>query len=121
MQRKIPAVAPLNVPSEVSYVGEDDSEFFTHIHGRKMNSMNQRYMLPADEDEVRVSLAFRRWCLVDLKYISRLIQRSELHHRMVQFLFGGLNYVGPVSELLTCDRGQRRPKVLDLGTGGGFW
>jgi len=100
MRRKLPAILPLNVPSEVSYVGEDDSEYFTEVHGRRVNSMNTRYMLPADADEIR---------------------RSELHHRMLQFLFAGKNYVGPVKEILTFDGGPRKPKVLDLGTGGGHW
>jgi len=40
---------------------------------------------------------------------------------MLQFLFAGKNYVGPVKEILTSDRGARKPKVLDLGTGGGNW
>ena len=60
---KSPLILPLNVPSEVSYVGEDDSEYFIEIHGRKINSMNLRYMLPADADEVRVGLK-----LISCKY-----------------------------------------------------
>jgi hypothetical protein len=40
---------------------------------------------------------------------------------MLQFLFAGKNYVGPVKEILTVDGGPRKPKVLDLGTGGGHW
>lgn len=38
---------------------------------------------------------------------------------MLQFLFAGKNYVGPIKEILTRDVG--RPRVLDLGTGGGLW
>jgi hypothetical protein len=38
---------------------------------------------------------------------------------MIQFLFAGNNYVGPVKEILT--GGPRKSKVLDLGTGGGHW
>jgi hypothetical protein len=38
---------------------------------------------------------------------------------MIQFLFAGKNYVGPVKEILT--GGPRKSKVLDLGTGGGHW
>jgi hypothetical protein len=56
MQQNTTLVLPLNVPSEVSYVGEDDSEYFIEVHGRRVNSMNTRYMLPADADEVRVIL-----------------------------------------------------------------
>lgn len=123
MRRKIPHILPLNVPSQVSYVGEDDSEYFTEIHGRKINSMNLRYMLPSDADEIRVSTR----SLIDISqrsYLSaQLFQRSELHHRMLQFLFGGRNYVGPVKDLLSSHRtqGPRKPKVLDLGTGSGNW
>jgi len=82
---------------EISYVGEDDSEFFRRVHGRALNTMNTRYMLPGDADEVR---------------------RSEIHHRMLQFLFEGKNHVGPVKEVLLS---HGHPRVLDLGTGGGIW
>ncbi|KIK96226.1 hypothetical protein PAXRUDRAFT_826169 [Paxillus rubicundulus Ve08.2h10] len=97
MRLNYPVVFPLN---EISYVGSDDSQFFKEIHGRKFNALSQRYMLPADEEEVR---------------------RSELQHKMLQFLFGGKNYVGPVKERLAPREGQERCRVLDLGTGGGFW
>lgn len=40
---------------------------------------------------------------------------------MVQFLFAGKNYVGPVKEVLSSDQGNRKTRVLDLGTGGGNW
>lgn len=37
---------------------------------------------------------------------------------MMQFVFNGKNYVGPVSEVL---HGGHQRRVLDLGTGGGCW
>jgi hypothetical protein len=116
MRLNYPVVFPLN---QISYVGEDDSQFFKEIHGRKFNALSQRYMLPADEEEVRVStpMSFRNPS--DPTFL--LIQRSELQHKMIQFLFGGKNYVGPVKERLTPREGQERCRVLDLGTGGGFW
>jgi hypothetical protein len=40
---------------------------------------------------------------------------------MIQFLFNGKNYVGPVADVLQPKEGQERCRVLDLGTGGGFW
>ncbi|KAF8892535.1 S-adenosyl-L-methionine-dependent methyltransferase [Infundibulicybe gibba] len=86
-----------SLPPEVSYLGDDDSDYFRHVHGRALNTLNFTYMLPADRDEVK---------------------RSELHHRMLQFVFGGRNYIGPVKEALQF--GEQR-RVLDLGTGGGFW
>ena len=50
-------------------------------------------------------------------------QRSELHHRLLQFLFSGKNYVGPVEDILTnnTNHDNHRRRVLDLGTGGGIW
>ncbi|EGO18631.1 hypothetical protein SERLADRAFT_403980, partial [Serpula lacrymans var. lacrymans S7.9] len=103
MRLNYPVVFPLN---QITYVGEDDSRFFCHLHGRKFNVLNTRYMLPSDEEEVR---------------------RSELHHRMLQFLFNGNNYVGPVKDVLSGTAREasggapERRRVLDLGTGGGFW
>ncbi|THU88391.1 S-adenosyl-L-methionine-dependent methyltransferase [Dendrothele bispora CBS 962.96] len=81
----------------VFYVGEDDSEFFRSLHGRRFNNLNHTYCLPADQDEVK---------------------RSELHQRMMQFVFSGRNYIGPVKEALQF--GQHR-RILDLGTGAGLW
>ncbi|EAU88498.2 hypothetical protein CC1G_04204 [Coprinopsis cinerea okayama7 len=62
-----------------------------------MSSVSSTYPLPVDDDEVK---------------------RSELHHRMMQFVFSGKNYVGPVKEALQF--GQKR-RILDLGTGSGQW
>ncbi|KAG1827210.1 S-adenosyl-L-methionine-dependent methyltransferase [Suillus subaureus] len=97
MRLNYPVIFPLN---QLTYVGEDDSQFFCQIHGRRFNTLSSRYMLPADEEEVR---------------------RSELQHKTIQFLFNGKNYVGPVADILKPKEGQERCRVLDLGTGGGFW
>ena len=43
------------MPAELHTVGDDDSDFFYPLHGRLLNKMNTTYMLPADDDEVRVS------------------------------------------------------------------
>ncbi|KAH0827166.1 hypothetical protein J3R83DRAFT_4857 [Lanmaoa asiatica] len=106
-------VFPLN---QITYVGEDDSQFFTEIHGRRFNVISQRYMLPADEEEIRVSPP----PLPPSSFLTPS-QRSELQHRMLQFLFGGKNYPGPMRDVLTPKDGQERCRILDLGTGGGFW
>lgn len=82
---------------DFTVVGDDDSEYFRNLHGRTLNALNTNYLIPVDDDQVK---------------------RSELHHRMIQFVFDGRNYVGPVKEVLQF--GQQR-KILDLGTGGGFW
>ena len=46
----------LNSPLETVVVGDGDSEFFRKLHGRTLNALNHIYLLPADEDEVKVSL-----------------------------------------------------------------
>lgn len=37
-----------------AYVGEDDSGYFRTVHGRKLNALNSVYLLPVDEDAVKV-------------------------------------------------------------------
>lgn len=113
MRLNYPIVFPLN---QITYVGEDDSHYFTERHGRRFNALSQRYMLPSDEEEIRVSPSPSR-----VTTLFTPSQRSELLHKMLQFLFGGNNYVGPVQQVLTPQEGQERCRVLDLGTGGGFW
>ncbi|KZT26525.1 S-adenosyl-L-methionine-dependent methyltransferase [Neolentinus lepideus HHB14362 ss-1] len=83
-----------------TFVGDDASEFFAILHGRRRNVLNDRYMLPADEDEIR---------------------RYSYHHRILQFVFEGRNYVGPVKEVLTYPGVKHKRRVLDVGTGGGLW
>ncbi|KAG9125573.1 hypothetical protein FRC07_007036 [Ceratobasidium sp. 392] len=73
-------------------------DFFRQLHDRQMNCMNTTYMLPADDQEMH---------------------RMELEHRMMKFILGGKNYVGPVAEALTKVRGVQR-RVLDCGTGNGL-
>ncbi|KAF7974765.1 hypothetical protein HWV62_11363 [Athelia sp. TMB] len=36
-------------------------------------------------------------------------------------LFGGTNYIGPFQRVLATTTRQRRPRILDMGTGGGQW
>ncbi|KAF9483753.1 S-adenosyl-L-methionine-dependent methyltransferase [Pholiota conissans] len=85
----------------VEPVGDDHHEFFYTIHSRTLNTLNKSYLLPVDHDEVK---------------------RSDIHHRLVQFVFKGKNYVGPVKEALQFGQ-QRRGSypLLDLGTGSGTW
>ncbi|KAJ8700323.1 hypothetical protein PTI98_003364 [Pleurotus ostreatus] len=33
---------------------DDDSDYFRNVHGRALNALNERYMLPVDHDEVKV-------------------------------------------------------------------
>jgi ubiquinone/menaquinone biosynthesis C-methylase UbiE len=41
-------------------------------------------------------------------------------HRMLRFVYGGKNYVGPVNEILAPTR-RRQRRILDCGTGSGLW
>ena len=43
-----------SLPPDISILGDDDTEFFRTVHGRVLNTMNPRYMLPADKDEIEV-------------------------------------------------------------------
>lgn len=91
MRRKLPHVLPLNVPSEISYVGEDDSEYFTELHGRKMNSMNTRYMLPADADEIRVSLGLAVICSSFFSFFLSLSILAYILSSVLSFITGCCN------------------------------
>ncbi|KAF7971964.1 hypothetical protein HWV62_19355 [Athelia sp. TMB] len=55
------------------------------------------------------------------KFGRRMLQRSELHHRVLNWIMGGKNYVGPVKELIGHSRHMRPARILDIGTGGGIW
>jgi len=91
---------------QVSYVGEDDSEYFRSLYGRRLNNMNHLYSLPADQDEVQVNNKSEFWFMSWLSKTTNW-QRSELHHRMMQFVFSGRNYVGPVREALQFGQHRR--------------
>jgi hypothetical protein len=41
-------------PPPYAYVGEDDSGYFRTVHGKKLNALNSVYLLPVDEDAVKV-------------------------------------------------------------------
>jgi len=89
-------------PELVDLTPHDHDRFFRVVSGRQCNNLNPWYVMPADEDELR---------------------RFELFHRMIRFVFGNKNYVGPVEKVLSPDRdtGGGKLRVLDMGTGGGHW
>lgn len=89
---------------DFTLVGDDDSEYFRNLHGRTLNTLNTNYLIPVDDDQVKASSSSSFIFLLAL--ILSAQQRSELHHRMLQFVFGGRNYVGPVKEVLQF--GQQR-------------
>lgn len=45
----------LNPSLPYAYVGDDDSAYFRTLHGRNLNALNSVYLLPVDEDEVKVT------------------------------------------------------------------
>jgi hypothetical protein len=133
-------------PQLVDITPLDHERFFRIVSGRRCNNLNHQYLMPADEDELRVRFFVRSFGAVgwrmDLLLIDDVIilthavpyaiaiaipdpswQRFELFHRMIRFVFGNKIYVGPVEKVLSPDRdtGGERLRVLDMGTGGGLW
>ena len=122
-------------PELVDLTPRDHDRFFRVVGGRQCNNLNHRYVMPADEDELRVSRMscspLRPLACPDDDDLSmaksgsreRFFQRFELFHRMIRFVFGNKIHVGPVEKVLSPDRdpGGERLRVLDMGTGGGLW
>jgi hypothetical protein len=112
-------------PELLKLTPQDHDRFFRFVGGRRCNNLNPSYVMPADEDELRVR------CLrindnvdaCDDEIKSTRPQRFELFHRMIRFVFGNKIYVGPVEKVLSPDRdtGGEKLRVLDVGTGGGLW
>lgn len=44
----------------------------------------------------------------------------DTEHRLLRFVYGGKNYVGPVTDVLAPTR-RRHRRILDCGTGSGLW
>lgn len=97
---------------DFTVVGDDDSEYFRNLHGRTLNTLNTNYLIPVDDDQVKAS--FSSSFIFLLALILSAQQRSELHHRMLQFVFDGRNYVGPVKEVLQF--GQPRKSLFSSNT-----
>lgn len=94
--------------SSFDIVGDDDSSFFRSFHSRTLNTLNTNYLLPVDQDEIKVLLAAHKYSLLTPP------QRSDLHHRMLQFVFSSKNYIGPVKQVLQF--GQQRRSKSTLST-----
>lgn len=43
-----------------------------------------------------------------------------IEHRLLRFVYGGGNYVGPVNDVLARTHSRQR-RILDCGTGTGVW
>ncbi|KAJ7157043.1 S-adenosyl-L-methionine-dependent methyltransferase [Mycena crocata] len=85
------------ISADDQYISIEGVELFREMQGRRLNTLNTIYLLPADAEE---------------------IERYELFHRIIKFMFHGKIFVGPVHR--TLQFGEHR-KVLDLGTGDGRW
>ncbi|KAJ7899150.1 S-adenosyl-L-methionine-dependent methyltransferase [Mycena olivaceomarginata] len=79
------------------YLSIEGLELFREIHGRRFNTLNPTYLLPADDEEIKV---------------------NSLEVQLIKFIFNGRIYTGPLREVVQF--GPYR-KALDLGTGSGEW
>ncbi|GJJ12113.1 hypothetical protein Clacol_006354 [Clathrus columnatus] len=78
---------------------ERRKQFFKMAHGRRVSSTAKQYPLPLDKDEIK---------------------RMDIEHRLLRFVYGGGNYVGPVNDVLAPTHCRQR-RILDCGTGTGVW
>ncbi|KAF7975583.1 hypothetical protein HWV62_9295 [Athelia sp. TMB] len=85
---------------DLTDIAEDDATFFAKLNNRRMNTLNTRYSLPVDDIEAK---------------------RSKIHHRLINSLLGGRNYVGPVRDILDNPESREAQKILDMGAGEGRW
>ncbi|KZT09627.1 S-adenosyl-L-methionine-dependent methyltransferase [Laetiporus sulphureus 93-53] len=87
-------------PSFYSFSSVDERFILRKLYGRILNSQNDTYFLPADSEEHR---------------------RLDLQHTQYTMSLGGL-YPAPELVLRALrQRTDRRPAILDVGTGSGSW
>ncbi|KAF7335605.1 S-adenosyl-L-methionine-dependent methyltransferase [Mycena venus] len=77
------------------YLPIDGIEFFRQLNGRQFNTMNHTYLLPSDDEEIKVRI-LDGWHYAGI----HPPQRYDLLHRVIQFIFLGRIYVGPVKSVL---------------------
>lgn len=88
-------------PSLYSFHSSVDGRLmFREIHGRTVNNQNETYFLPADMEEH---------------------QRLDLQHKMYTMMLGSLYPAIPLVRWALRPRPDRRPTILDVGTGSGSW
>ena len=120
-------------PPDVQDVGEDDSDYFRFVHGRSLNALNTTYMLPVDEDEIKVNfVSFSRpsvgWLIFYFLSAPNCIigcYNSSFKERITWGLSSELFNLASDEEVRSwpCFR-YMDPlifPVLDLGTGAGHW
>ena len=80
----------------------DSNLYFRSLHSRTLNTLNKSYLLPVDQDEIKVNHKYFTFRLT-----LTHVQRSDIHHRLLQFVFSGRNYIGPVKEALQFGQHRR--------------
>ncbi|KAG8958191.1 hypothetical protein FRC03_009373 [Tulasnella sp. 419] len=80
-----------------SFHSSVDSHLFRDFHGRKFNTLNPVYHLPADMEEH---------------------ERLSIQHRILCLFFGNLYPAGDVVESILKAREGYTPMILDVGAGG---
>jgi hypothetical protein len=80
----------------------ESSLYFRSLHSRTLNTLNKSYLLPVDQDEIKVNHKYFTFRLT-----LTHVQRSDIHHRLLQFVFSGRNYIGPVKEALQFGQHRR--------------
>ncbi|KAJ3553866.1 hypothetical protein NM688_g3394 [Phlebia brevispora] len=78
----------------------DERHMLRELYGRVVNSYNDTYLLPADDDEHR---------------------RLDLQHRIYTIMLGALYPAVPLVRWALRPRRGTTPAILDVGTGSGSW
>ncbi|KIP12259.1 hypothetical protein PHLGIDRAFT_328195 [Phlebiopsis gigantea 11061_1 CR5-6] len=88
-------------PSMYSFnASVDERLILREVYGRTLNSYNEMYFLPADNEEHR---------------------RLDLQHQIYTMILGALYPAIPLVRWALRPRRDRRPVILDVGTGSGSW
>ncbi|OSD08574.1 S-adenosyl-L-methionine-dependent methyltransferase [Trametes coccinea BRFM310] len=88
-------------PSLYSFSSSVDGQFMLRqVHGRVLNSANDTYFLPADNEEHR---------------------RLDLQHQILTLALGGLYPAPDLVRRALRSRPLKAPGILDVGTGSGSW
>ncbi|KAG8958190.1 hypothetical protein FRC03_009372 [Tulasnella sp. 419] len=86
--------------SVYSFHSSVDSHLFRDLHGRKFNTLNTAYHLPADMEEH---------------------ERLNIQHRVITLLLGNLYPAEDIVESLLQPKDNYTPMILDIGAGSGAW
>lgn len=87
-------------PSLYSLTSSDERLILREAYGRMVNSQIESYFLPADYEEHR---------------------RLDLQHQVYTMALGALYPAAPLVRWALRPRPDRRPAIMDVGTGSGSW